>query len=111
MFLMLCSLIVFGQSWDIHGNSDVEEGKNKLGSIIDKNVVFITNNIERMRLTNTGYFGINTSSPTTYLDVNGQIRLRYNAINHGVLTSDANGNATWSLLNLDLSNNILSILN
>ena len=89
----------------------LRKGKNKLGSIIDKNVVFISNNFERMRLTNTGNFGINTSSPTTYLDVNGQIRLRYNAINHGVLTSDANGNATWSLLNLDLSNNILSILN
>ena len=107
---MLCSLIVFGQSWDING-SIVSEGKNKLGSLNNENVVFITNDIERMRLLKTGYFGINTSSPTTYLDVNGQIRLRYNAINHGVLTSDANGNATWSLLNLDLSNNILSILN
>ncbi|MDD2388026.1 MAG: hypothetical protein PHP52_14725, partial [Bacteroidales bacterium] len=110
MFLMLCSLIVFGQSWDING-SIVSEGKNKLGSLNNENVVFITNDIERMRLLKTGYFGINTTLPTKCLDVDGQIRLRYNAINHGVLTSDANGNATWSLLNLDLSNNILSILN
>jgi len=62
-------------------------------------------------LNNTGYLGINTSNPTRYLDVDGQIRLRYNAFNHGVLTSDANGNATWSLLNLNLSGNILSIQN
>ncbi|MDD4236549.1 MAG: hypothetical protein PHF99_11100, partial [Bacteroidales bacterium] len=99
MFI-LCSHIVFAQFWDTNGNI-LASGKSKLGTINDFEVVFITNNIERMRLNSTGYFGINTSNPTRYLDVDGQIRLRYNAFNHGVLTSDANGNATWSLLNLN----------
>ncbi|MDD2636190.1 MAG: hypothetical protein PHW82_11925 [Bacteroidales bacterium] len=110
MVLILCSHIVFAQAWDPSGNN-VAPGKNKLGSLNDESVVFISNDSARMRLTNTGYFGINTTLPTTYFDVNGQIRLRYNAFNHGVLTSDANGNATWSLLNLNLSGNILSIQN
>ncbi|MDD4236757.1 MAG: hypothetical protein PHF99_12150, partial [Bacteroidales bacterium] len=100
MFI-LCSHIVFAQFWDPNGNNLVE-GKNKLGSLNDISVSFVTNDVERMRLlNNTGYLGINTSNPTRYLDVDGQIRLRYNAFNHGVLTSDANGNATWSLLNLN----------
>ena len=103
--------MVFAQFWDPNGNNLVE-GKNKLGSLNDISVSFVTNDVERMRLlNNTGYLGINTSNPTRYLDVDGQIRLRYNAFNHGVLTSDANGNATWSLLNLNLSGNILSIQN
>ena len=110
MFLILCTHIVFAQAWDTNGNI-VVAGKNKIGSLNDESVVFITNDIERMRLTNTGYFGINTTSPTKCLDVNEQIRLRYNAIIYGVLTSDASGNATWSLLDLNLSSNTLSIQN
>ena len=107
----MCSHIVFAQFWDSNGNNLVE-GKNKLGSLNDISVSFVTNDVERMRLlNNTGYLGINTSNPTRYLDIDGQIRLRYNAIIHGVLMSDANGNATWSLLNLNLSGNTLSIQN
>jgi hypothetical protein len=107
---ILCSHTGFAQFWDTNGNN-VASGKSKIGTINDFEVVFITNNIERMRLSNTGYFGINTASPTTYLDVDGQVRFRYGALSSGVLTSDANGNATWSLLNLNLSGNILSIQN
>ncbi|MDD3740420.1 MAG: hypothetical protein PHH30_04195, partial [Bacteroidales bacterium] len=108
--LLILPYLGFSQYWDTNGNT-VVAGKNKLGTINDFELTFITNNIERMRLTNTGYFGINTTSPTTYLDVNGQVRFRYGAINYGVLFSDANGNATWNLLNLDLTGNTLSIQN
>ncbi|MDD3860067.1 MAG: hypothetical protein PHW83_07705 [Bacteroidales bacterium] len=110
MFLLILPYLGFSQYWDTNGNT-VVAGKNKLGTINDFELTFITNNIERMRLSNTGYFGINTTSPTTYLDVNGQVRFRYGAMNNGVLISDANGNATWNLLNLDLTGNTLSIQN
>ncbi|MDD3860846.1 MAG: hypothetical protein PHW83_11660 [Bacteroidales bacterium] len=110
MFLLIFPYLGFSQYWDTNGNT-VAAGKNKLGTINDFELTFITNNIERMRLSNTGYFGINTTSPTSYLDVNGQVRFRYGAMNYGVLISDANGNATWNLLNLDLTGNTLSIQN
>lgn len=43
-----------------------------------------------------GYIGIKTEAPTATLDVNGTFRLRSGAPAAGkVLTSDANGNATW----------------
>ncbi|MES2649827.1 MAG: hypothetical protein V4717_23320 [Bacteroidota bacterium] len=43
-----------------------------------------------------GYVGVNTNSPTAQLDINGTFRLRNNGAAAGhVLTSDANGNASW----------------
>ena len=52
--------------------------------------------VERMRLTATGRLGIGTNNPSQLLDVNGQIRIRGGAPALGrVLTSDADGNATW----------------
>jgi hypothetical protein len=48
-----------------------------LGSTNNKNISFITNNIERMRLTRDGFFGIGTTTPNTRLHVanGGQITL------------------------------------
>ncbi|MGC9315519.1 MAG: hypothetical protein ACP5G4_07825, partial [bacterium] len=47
-------------------------------------------------LTQAGNLGINTTAPTTRLDVNGQIRIRGGVPGAGkVLTSDATGTATW----------------
>jgi hypothetical protein len=63
-----------------------------LGSNNNRPVLFETNNIERGRITNTGLWGINTTTPTTRLhvnsvagqdplraDVNGQIKLYVNS--------------------------------
>jgi hypothetical protein len=45
-----------------------------------------------------GFVGFNTTSPSSALDVNGQIRIRGGAPSNGkVLTSDANGTATWQM--------------
>ena len=51
---------------------------------------------EALRIRNSGNVGINTNAPSATLDVNGSFRLRGNgAVANRVLTSDANGNATW----------------
>jgi hypothetical protein len=44
-----------------------------LSSPISNTVVFITSGTERIRLTSSGYVGIGTATPTTELDVNGDI--------------------------------------
>ena len=42
-----------------------------------------------------GYIGIGTETPSAALDVDGSLRFRTGAAAGRVLTSDANGNATW----------------
>ena len=113
-FIMLCSTAtVYSQNpWEIEGNTLNYPIKDHfLGSINNMPVRFKTNNIERMRLTETGFFGIGTETPTQLLDVDGQIRLRFGAANYKVLSSDTDGNSTWEFLQLDLSGNSLSVLN
>jgi len=49
-------------------------------------------------LHSNGFVGVNTASPAAQLDVNGTFRLRGNGAGESrVLTSDANGNATWEV--------------
>jgi hypothetical protein len=55
-----------------------------------------------------GNTGVGTNAPTANLDVVGSLRLRNGAANNAILTSDANGNATW---NTALSLNSSSIAN
>ncbi|MBP6624285.1 MAG: hypothetical protein KA198_03890, partial [Chitinophagaceae bacterium] len=55
-----------------------------------------TNRHNAMVVRNDNRVGINTSSPATTLDINGQIKISGGAPGAGkVLTSDANGLATW----------------
>jgi hypothetical protein len=50
-----------------------------------------------MRILTNGYVGIGTISPAAALDINGQIKIQGGTPGAGkVLTSDANGLATWS---------------
>ncbi|RYF85632.1 MAG: hypothetical protein EON98_06050, partial [Chitinophagaceae bacterium] len=59
---------------------------------------FATNNgFTRLTLANaTGFFGVNTTSPSAHLDVNGTFRLRGNGAAAGnILMCDINGVATW----------------
>ena len=69
-------------------------------------LVFKTNNVERMRLTELGKFGIGTTSPTEALEVNGgllltgQFRLAL-AVSAGetqkrYLYVNSNGSTSWS---------------
>lgn len=51
---------------------------------------------ERLRITNAGLVGIGTSTPTNTLHVNGTVRIANGSEGaNRVLTSDANGVATW----------------
>ena len=61
-------------AWRLNGNW--LSGSEKLGSTNAQDVVFVTNNTERMRITATGLVGLGTASPTHTLDVNGQARIR-----------------------------------
>lgn len=82
-------------AWFTIGNLNVKPDMF-LGTINDASLVFKTNNIQRGIITNDGLFGIGNIVPTTNLDVDGQIRLRGGIPGIGkVLTSDANGLATW----------------
>lgn len=68
-----------------------------LGTRSSDDLIFGTSNTERMRIVPGGNVGIGTISPTTRLDIDGQIRIRQGAPGAGkVLTSDADGLATWT---------------
>ena len=45
-----------------------------LFNVANSNLIFGTNNIERLRITNSGNVGIGTTNPTNILDVNGTIQ-------------------------------------
>lgn len=52
---------------------------------------------ERVTVLDNGNVGIGTTAPSSTLDVNGTLRFRQGASNGALLTSDANGNATWQV--------------
>ena len=86
-------------AWLVNGNMNVTASKF-IGSINTADLVFKTDNTEKMRVLINGNTGINTNAPTEKLDVNGQIRLRTGATNNYILTSDINGVGTWTDPNL-----------
>jgi len=50
----------------------------------------------------SGFIGINTETPSANFDLNGTLRLRIGGAAGKILTSDANGNATWQTGGLTL---------
>jgi|GEM_PF-1568530 len=81
-----------GYAWLIDGNTVTTD--RKFGTISNNNIPFITNNTERMRITNTGFVGIGTTAPTNTLHVSA-------ASNPLALTGVQNGVITDSLLSID----------
>lgn len=63
------------QAWAITGNTGTNPATNFIGTADNTSVVFRANNVERMRLLNTGELGIGTISALQKLDVAGNMRL------------------------------------
>lgn len=86
--------------WNILGDAGTNPTTNFLGTIDNQDFVIATNNNERVRIQTDGDIGVNQPNPTTKIHITGtnpSFRLvdGSQAANK-VLTSDANGKATWS---------------
>ncbi|MES2622765.1 MAG: hypothetical protein V4615_18095 [Bacteroidota bacterium] len=57
-------------AWLTTGNAGTNPATNFIGTTDNVDWIIRTNNLERMRVTNAGFVGVNTSTPTTFLDVN-----------------------------------------
>jgi len=62
-----------GKDWGILGNAGTAVGTNFLGTTDNNSFALRTNNVERMRVLNTGFVGIGTTAPTYLLQANGDI--------------------------------------
>lgn len=58
-----------GEGWQTTGNNGTNPTNNFIGTIDNQSFVVRTNNVERMRVLNTGEVGINTTTPARMLDV------------------------------------------
>jgi hypothetical protein len=57
-------------NWGINGNDNVVDGPHFLGTIDSVDLIFKTNNVERMRILGNGRIGIGTSDPLAGWHVN-----------------------------------------
>lgn len=82
--------------WTITGNAGTIPGINFIGTTDANDLVVSTNSSEKMRITSAGNIGINTNNPVTKLDIQGTVKIADGTQGSGkVLTSDANGLASW----------------
>jgi hypothetical protein len=73
-------------AWLTLGNSGTLPGTHFLGTTDNVDLVFKTNNLERMRINNVGNVGIGLTNPEYKLDVNGNIRFPYGS---AILSGDS----------------------
>lgn len=92
---ILTTTTLNGGAWTILGNSGTSATLNFVGTIDNVDFVVRTNNTEKARFLTNGNLGINTTAPTSKLDVNGQIRLRSGAALGFILQSDFVGTGSW----------------
>jgi hypothetical protein len=91
--------------WYLGGNLNVTASTNRIGPVNDLPFRLITNDIERMRLTNTGLVGIGTVAPQDQLEVHtalprsgltlNNIRTDDNA--HTEIRFTKNGQGRWAI--------------
>ncbi len=95
-------------SWSLTGNNGTVAA-NFLGTIDAQPLVFRTNNIERMRISETGFVGINTAAPTARLHLVGLGGIVVNnSFETGVIAPFVNGPiitmGTWSVQATNFTN-------
>src|SRR3974377_1099038 len=61
--------------WKLTGNNGINPTINFLGTLQKKDLVFRTDDIERMRIKSDGDVGIGISKPVQKLDVRGNINI------------------------------------
>jgi hypothetical protein len=84
-------------NWKLNGNAGTSPSTNYLGTSDNKDLIFKTNESERIRILSNGNIGIGISNPTSTLEVVGSFKLVNGTQQNGhYLTSDANGNASWA---------------
>lgn len=85
--------------WKLTGDSSTSSS-NFLGTTDSNDLVLATSDIERMRVSSNQNIGINQNNPSTKLHIKGTAPVMRiedgNHLNKRVLTSDANGFATWT---------------
>ena len=67
------SYSVNGKKWSVNGNKDIDIASQFLGMIDAKDLVFKTNDVERLRIKSTGEIGIKKAIPTALLDIEENI--------------------------------------
>lgn len=73
-----------------------------LGTAVASPLVFNTNNVERARITETGEFGIGTSTPNSTLHVNGSVSYAY-------LITSASGSVSAANKTIEINGNTVTI--
>ena len=68
--------------WKLKGNANTNPAINFLGTTDGQDLVFRTNNVERIRTTaGNGFIGIATPSPSEFVDINGDVAFRGSTLN------------------------------
>ncbi len=110
-FWGISSLYVSAQQWTLGGNNVVKCSNATFGTINNTcDIKFITSNIERLRLTKDGNFGVGTNSPLRLFHVNGDIRFENlpTGMQNTALMIDANGDLSTRNLSIDNWNTAFS---
>ncbi len=81
--------------WKLTGNSGTSAGTNFIGTTDGQDLVFKTNNVERIRILSGGNVGVGTTTPTATLHVNGTIRIDGDFYNQQV-SYDTDFSSTWT---------------
>lgn len=77
---VLLSLTVYGQSWNLSGNSATNPGTNFLGTSDSKDFIIKTNNAERLRINSAGKIAIGGAvDPEIALKIHGRSQVVSNA--------------------------------
>jgi hypothetical protein len=74
-------------AWKLTGNNSTQPGTNFIGTTDDKDLVFKTNGIERLRLTKEGWLGIGEANPKAALHIKGQVMI--DSVEAGNIASDS----------------------